>query len=190
MTMNITFELNEDDLKHFSRVMEEANERLGEMDEAGIVAATHKLMDEVRAAQPPEFISSRMDKIKVMADMVPDAGWDLPDDDKRRVLGALAYFCDPEDLIPDNLPGLGFLDDAIMAELIVRDMKHEIEAYQDFCKFRAAEASRRGIKPEECMGKAEWMESRRKQLQSRMRRRRGKDRGGRTRSKSSAFSFF
>ena len=29
------------------------------------------------------------------------------------ILGALVYFCDPEDLIPDNIPGLGYLDDAI-----------------------------------------------------------------------------
>ncbi len=38
---------------------------------------------------------------------------------------------------------LGFLDDAIMVELCVRDLKHEIEAYRDFRAWRDDEASRR-----------------------------------------------
>ena len=52
------------------------------------------------------------------------------------MLNALAYFAEPDDLIPDQIPGLGFLDDAIMVELVVRELRHEIEAYEDFRVFR------------------------------------------------------
>jgi hypothetical protein len=69
---------------------------------------------------------------------------------------------------------LGFLDDAIMIELVARELKHEMEAYQDFCDYRqrlsqsgdGSAASREG-----------WLDARRKELQARMHRRRG--RGGR-----------
>lgn len=57
--------------------------------------------------------------------------------ERERVLSVLAYFTDPDDLIPDEIPGLGFLDDAIMIELASKELRHEIEAYTDFCAFRS-----------------------------------------------------
>jgi uncharacterized membrane protein YkvA (DUF1232 family) len=102
-----------------------------------------------------------------MIRMLSDLEWRLPHDDAARVLNALAYFAEPEDLIPDHIPGLGYLDDAIMIELVVRELQHEIEAYQDFCDYRdrqtkdGADSSREG-----------WLDARRKELQARMRRRR------------------
>jgi uncharacterized membrane protein YkvA (DUF1232 family) len=102
-----------------------------------------------------------------MIRMLSDLEWRLPHKDATRVLNALAYFAEPEDLIPDHIPGLGFLDDAIMIELVVRELRPEIEAYQDFCDYR-------GRQPNSGDGtsRADWLESRRKELQARMRRRR------------------
>ena len=59
------------------------------------------------------------------------------------LLGALVYFTDPEDLIPDSVPGLGFLDDAIYVELIIRELKAEIDSYEEFCAFPTAGGKRR-----------------------------------------------
>ena len=103
-----------------------------------------------------------------MIRMITDLEWRLPHDEVGRVLNALAYFAEPEDLIPDSIPGLGFLDDAIMVELVVRELRHEIEAYDDFCEFRTAalEGS------EGRVSRTDWLNSRREALQSRMRRRR------------------
>ena len=72
----------------------------------------------------PDFIRGRLEKITTMIDMVEDAEWKLPDEETARVLNALAYFSEPEDLIPDHVPGLGFLDDAIMVELVCRELRH------------------------------------------------------------------
>jgi uncharacterized membrane protein YkvA (DUF1232 family) len=102
-----------------------------------------------------------------MIRMLSDLEWRLPHDDAARVLNALAYFAEPEDLIPDNIPGLGFLDDAIMIELVVRELKPEIEAYQDFCDYRDRQSDNG-----DDASRAGWLESRRKELQVRMRRRR------------------
>lgn len=87
------------------------------------------------------------------------------------MVAALTYFADPEDLVPDNVPVLGFLDDAIMIELVQRLLQPEIEAYADFCVYRDGEAARRG---EEAgtLGRKEWLEGRRAELQARMRQRR------------------
>ena len=78
-------------------------------------------------------------------------------------------------LIPDSTPGFGFLDDAIMVELMVRELKHEIEAYADFCNYRSREEKRTGTTG---MDRAGWLDGKRKELHSRMRRRRKSERGG------------
>ncbi len=58
------------------------------------------------------------------------------------MLAALAYVCDPEDIIPDEIPGIGLLDDAVMIELVLRELRHTIEAYEDFCAYRKVSPKR------------------------------------------------
>ena len=42
------------------------------------------------------------------------------------------YFSDPEDLIPDDIEVIGLLDDAIVLEILVRRLRHVLQAYADF----------------------------------------------------------
>jgi hypothetical protein len=118
-----------------------------------------------------DFIRERMGRLETLIGMVVDQGWGMEDEDRDRVLQALSYFSDPEDLVPDNVPGLGFLDDAIMIEMVCRELRHEVQAYRDFCVYRAAESSRLGQEALH-LERSDWLEERRQQLHSRMRRRR------------------
>ena len=100
----------------------------------------------------------------------------MTDADRQRVLSALAYFADPDDLIPDSVQVLGFLDDAVMVELSVRELAHELDAYDDFCDYRAREAARLGVDPA-TLGRTDWLDSRREELVERMHARRERDFG-------------
>lgn len=51
-------------------------------------------------------------------------------------MSALAYFNEPVDMIPDAIPGIGYLDDAIMVQFIVDELKPDIDSFDDFCEFR------------------------------------------------------
>jgi len=84
------------------------------------------------------------------------------------VLNVLAYFVDPDDLIPDRIPGIGYLDDAIMVQLVVEELHHEIKAYERFCEIRKTK------KPD-----AAAIAKHRSQLQARMRRNRRHERSRR-----------
>ena len=144
-----------------------------------IDAAARQLITDAKSTDLPEFIGDRLSKLEVVINMVSDEEWQLSDEERKRVLGALVYFCDPEDLIPDHIPGLGFLDDAIYVEIVIRELKSEIDAFEEFCDFRAAEEKRRadkGLDPK--VEREEWLADKRATLQSKMRKRRSSRMGG------------
>ncbi len=170
MSLRISFELNDDDLRHFRLIMQEARRAASRLAPEDIVAAAENLLGEVEESTAPGFVVERLMKLKLMIQMLSDIEWRLPHRDARRVLNALAYFTEPDDLIPDQIPGLGFLDDAIMIELVCRELRHEIEAYEDFCTHRRKLTDEKSHASD--FNRVRWLENRRRELQGRMRRRR------------------
>jgi uncharacterized membrane protein YkvA (DUF1232 family) len=174
MPLDITFTLSDQDLDHFQAIVNKAKSALEDSQNAeAIEAAARQLITDAGTGDLPEFIGDRLAKLEVVINMVSDTEWQLSGEDRSRVLGALVYFCDPEDLIPDHIPGLGFLDDAIYVELVIRELKDEIESYEEFCAFRTAEEDRRkenGLDPH--VEREEWLADKRATLHARMRKRR------------------
>ncbi len=176
MGMKITFELSRSDLEHFKEVLNRARAAASKLSAGDIIDNASKVLTVVNNTDTSDFIRDRMNILETLIGMVVDDGWGLEEEDRTRIINALAYFSEEEDLIPDHIPGLGFLDDAIVIEIVARELEHEIQAYRDFVVFRAAEACRLG-EDSANLNKATWLEERRKQLHSRMRRRRRRGRG-------------
>ena len=171
MSLSITIDLSEADLLHFQEVVKRAQEHAGSKSAREITEAAAQLLKEAEGKDVPEFIGQRLQKLEALINMVHDEGWALSGEDKQRVLTALMYFADPKDVIPDTIPVVGLLDDAIMIELCVRELKHELDAYEDFCSYRTSEAADRGVEAS-TLARADWLEERRNELHERMRRRR------------------
>jgi uncharacterized membrane protein YkvA (DUF1232 family) len=189
MPMNITFELSDKDLRYFKRIIREVRAHSAGIEESKLIAAVRTMITEVRESKPAEFITERLAKLERMVGMLEDQEWDMEGKDRSRVADGLIYFAEGEDLIPDRVPGLGYLDDAIMIELVVQDLQHEIEAYDDFCKYRTSKEKLLGRKVARASREV-WLTARRGQLHSRMRRRRRRDstrRAGGPRSPTSLF---
>ena len=136
MTLRVTFELSDKDLKHFRKEMRRVKAVAKNKTELEVIEGADDLLTEVRKRNVPEFVTEWLDKLATLIAMLTDREWDLPKRERDRVRSALCYFSDPQDLIHDDIPGLGFLDDAIMVKLLVRELRHEIDAYEDFCHFR------------------------------------------------------
>lgn len=177
MPLAISFELSDRDLEHFNQALAKARASAGHKSADEIIAAASKLLIEANKVEVPDFIAERLDRLDALIAMSRDEGWHLPEEDRQRVLSALVYFADPSDVIPDHVPVLGYFDDAIAIEMCVKELQHEIEAYDEFCEYRQGEAERRGLDPA-TVGRADWLEARRDELVDRMHRRRNRQAGG------------
>ena len=175
MPLKVTFELEDKDLKFFRSIIKQARETAQSVSEADIASKAEEMIAEVRDGSVPSFVVERVNKVQSLVDMLRDVEWDLAAQERKKVVAALAYFADPHDLIPDNVPVLGYIDDAIMIELVVTELKHEIEAFNDFCRYRKEEKAR-NRNPN--LSRDEYLAIKRRELHSRMRRRRSSSRSG------------
>lgn len=55
---------------------------------------------------------------------------EIPADSLVVIVGALVYVVTPLDLIPDAIPGVGFLDDAAVVAWAVKAVRTELEAFR------------------------------------------------------------
>jgi len=136
MPYKMTIELSDRDLRHFRRELQRARESVSIADDEEILSAASEFIGVLRQSELPDFVTERLTKMETLLAMLTDADWKLDEDERSPVLAALAYACDPEDIIPDEIPGIGLLDDAVMIELVFRELRHELEAYEDFRSYR------------------------------------------------------
>lgn len=174
MPMSFHFELSDNDLAHFNTAIAKAKAAAASKPEDEVTAAAKTLLISASQTALPEFIARRLDSLDAMIAMLADEAWGLQDEDRERVKGAVAYFSEANDLVPDNVPVLGYFDDAIAIEMNAIELKHELGAYAEFCEYREEQAKSRGLEAS-AAGKAEWLTQRRDELVSRMHRRRNLD---------------
>lgn len=173
MAFEISISLEEAELDYFREVMAKTKAGLSDHSEEKILESASSLFTDVKD-ELPHFIIDRLDKLEALVNMVRDEQWQLPEEDKANVLSSLAYFTEAEDLIADHIPALGFLDDAIMIELVAVELADNIEAYVEFCQYR----DRKNV--DEDVTVEDWLDAKRHELHSRMKHRRAKRSGRRS----------
>ena len=131
MPLDVTFTLTDNDLSHFQAIIDKAREAAGvTLPREEIEKQARSLIDEARSGELPEFIAERVEQLDIVLNMINDEEWQLTAEEIEAVLNALAYFSEAEDLIPDSIPGLGFLDDAIYVEIVLKELANEINLYR------------------------------------------------------------
>ena len=170
MSLRVTFDLESKDLDYFRAVFRRARTAADKASEAEIIVKARAVIQQVGSTEVPVFVQQRIGKLSSLIDMLNDKEWALASPERKNVLSALSYFAEPQDIIPDNVPVLGYLDDAIMIELVVKELQHEIEAFADFCLYRKEDKAR-NRNPN--LSRQDYLELKRRQLQQRVRRRRG-----------------
>jgi uncharacterized membrane protein YkvA (DUF1232 family) len=174
--MRFTLELSDRDLKFFREALKKSRDAVRHAEESEIIEAIGDVLDEIKNEEPlPDFVSKRIPQLETMLSMLKDDEWCLPIDDRERMLAAFVYFGDPEDIVPDHIPVIGYLDDVIIIELVVKELQHTRDAYDDFCKFRE-NYDKRFKTGHDGAVRRDRIDRKRQQLHLRMKRRLNRDR--------------
>jgi uncharacterized membrane protein YkvA (DUF1232 family) len=176
MTLSVTLEFSEQELDYFRSLMRRIRESNGHRSPEQVAVAAAEEVRRLQSVPRSPFVARRIDRVSRLIAMIQDPEWQLPETERLRVLEGLAYVADAEDLVPDNTPVLGLVDDAIMLELVLRELKHELDGYEDFDAYRRNEAPLRD-KPgtHRPVSREDWLESKRRALHDRIRERRERD---------------
>lgn len=175
MSLTLSLTLSARDIKYFRQALGMARMAVKDAEESEIIEATRQILDDIKSAEPlPDFVAKRIPQLETLIAMLEDAEWNLPTYERERLLSTFVYFGDPEDLIPDNIPVIGYIDDVIMIELVVRELRHALDAYYDFCAFRKnyKKLFKTG---QDAVTREQRTAKKRVQLQARMKRRLQKD---------------
>lgn len=171
MGLRISFELTDRDLTFFRKALRQSREAVKDAEDTEIIEAIQAVLEEIRASDPlPDFVGKRIPELESLISMLTDEEWQLPEGDRERLLATFVYFADPEDILPDDIPVIGYLDDVIIIELVARELQHVREAYDDFCDFRD-EYEKEHSKNTDAVIRRDRIDRRRQQLHQRMRRR-------------------
>jgi uncharacterized membrane protein YkvA (DUF1232 family) len=171
----VTFTLDEHDAVYFRNLYRKARKGASDTDPGEVIEGARKIVREVRESKKtPRFVVEAIEVLADLTDLIQDDSYAAPKKVRDDVLAAIAYFSNPEDLIPDHIPGLGFLDDAIMIKFIEDEFKHELWGYRKFCKRRDSSEQRPWSTPAE-KRLSERLESDRKSIRADVEKRQAKD---------------
>ena len=111
------------------------HEQITPADEMSIMERFAKKFEEfgksgVAASSGGGLLGTLVDSLKTLWAMISDKDYVITWETKRWILVALGYFVSPIDLIPDFIPAIGHVDDAMVVAYVVHKISEEIVRYR------------------------------------------------------------
>ena len=122
--MNISkiFQLTEEDKAEYNLLID----KIDLNDASKIIDMLNSKLDTMATSNSLNSIETDLIKYVSVLLNIYQTYPDLTDSIKRRILFALSYFCDSNDDIPDVVPEIGYLDDAVVARWVIESIGREL----------------------------------------------------------------
>ena len=122
--MNISkiFQLTEEDKAEYKLLID----KIDLNDASKIIDMLNSKLDTMTASKSLNSIETDLIKYVSVLLNIYQTYPDLTDSIRRRILFALSYFCDSNDDIPDVVPEIGYLDDAVVARWVIESVGQEL----------------------------------------------------------------
>ena len=138
------FDLRTADVDRFNGLLARLGRTRTPFDADQLASAARELCDRSIHDVSPPSIRQRLRRIAAVEQMVGDAQWEPANDAVDTAQLIVDYARSRDDLIPDWLPKVGRLDDAIVVDTAWPRLVTEVEDYLDYVRLRSMEAQRRG----------------------------------------------
>ena len=122
--MNISkiFQLTEEDKAEYQLLID----KIDLNDASKIIEMLKSKLDTMTTSKSLNIIETDLIKYVSVLLNIYQTYPDLTDSIKRRIIFALSYFCDSNDDIPDVVPEIGYLDDAVVARWVIESVGQEL----------------------------------------------------------------
>ena len=122
--MNISkiFQLTEEDKAEYKLLID----KIDLNDASKIIDMLNSKLDTMTTSKSLNSIETDLIKYVSVLLNIYQTYPDLTNSIKRRILFALSYFCDSNDDIPDVVPEIGYLDDAVVARWVIESVGQEL----------------------------------------------------------------
>lgn len=138
------FHLTAASVDRFNALLARLGRRAAPLDCDRLATAARELRDGVAGAGEPACILQRMKRLEAAARMLDDGQWE-PVDDAGNVAALMVHYATGRyQLLPNSLPTIGHLDEAIAVEAAWPSLQDEVADFLDYCRVRSLEASLRG----------------------------------------------
>ena len=141
------------------------NDQLGQLGHAPmgldeLATTARRLTRENSGGRPSGWIVKRLRRAVTIGLMAADPSWSLAADRAGAVDVVNRYLRDTHDLIPDELPRIGRLDDALIVDAAWPALAGEVGDYLDYCRVRRIEAELRDCAESAFVfSRADWAEA-------------------------------
>ena len=124
--MNISkiFQLTEEDKAHYLRLIDKID--LNKSSE--IIQSLNLKLDNLVSSKKLNTIETDLIKNVSVLLSIYQTYPDSTESIKKRIIFAISYFCDSDDDIPDIVPDIGYLDDAVVARWIIDSISADLPA--------------------------------------------------------------
>ena len=129
--VTITVDIDDQVKEHFNKFIEEHGI---EVDPSDLAQAKREIA-QIRETNADGYILDQVHNLEAMMTMVEDKVWKIKKVNMEKINATIKYFVD-DDVIPDNTPGIGYLDDCIIIDSTMDDIYEELVEFQDFCRTR------------------------------------------------------
>ena len=153
------FQLSPTEVDRFNTLLARVGGHALETDQ--LASAGRELSRPGRTDSAPPCIRQRLRWIAAVEQLLADRRWQPANDAVDTAAAIVGYARSRDDLIPDWLPQVGRLDDAIVVETAWPKLAAEVDDYLDYVRVRSHQAHRRDRTPSAfAFSRADWEEVR------------------------------